>query len=189
MMRLSIEESARRRRQIVEVAAKLFREHGYNGIGVADLMKGAGLTHGGFYGYFESKEQLFAESCGHAIETSVQQWQSWIRRDPGDPVRELAHSYLNEAHRDTLAAGCVISSLGADAARGGQHVRRALTGGISAQLRLLAKTLPGPASRARKRAIATYAAIIGGLMLARAVDDRGLSKEILAATAAQLNSE
>jgi len=171
-MRLSKEEAARRRTQIVEVAAKLFREHGYNGIGVADLMQGAGLTHGGFYGYFESKEHLLAEACEYAIGTSVQQWQSWIRHNPADPVRELAQSYLNEAHRDTLSAGCVISSLG-----------------IRAQLGLLAKALPGPVGRARKRAIATYAAVIGGLMLARAVDDRRLSNEILAATAAQLNNE
>lgn len=188
-MRLSKEESARRRAQIVEVAAALFREHGYNGIGVADLMKGAGLTHGGFYGYFESKEQLLAEACEYAIGNSVQQWKNWIAHNPCDPVRELARSYLNEAHRDTLAAGCVISSLGADAAREGQHVRCALTGGIKEQLGLLAKALPGPVGRARERAIATYAAIIGGLMLARAVDDRTLSNEILAATTAQLNKE
>lgn len=188
-MRLSKEESARRRLQIVEVAAKLFRQNGYNGIGVADLMKGAGLTHGGFYGYFESKEQLLAEACQLAIGTSVQQWQNWISQNPADPVRELARAYLTEAHRDALAAGCVISSLGADAAREGKHVRHALTGGIRAQIGLLAKALPGPASNTRKRAIATYAAIVGGLMLARAVEDRGLSNEILAATTTQLNKE
>jgi len=188
-MRLSKEESARRRAQIVEVAAGLFRAHGYNGIGVADLMKGAGLTHGGFYGYFESKEQLLAEACEYAIGLSVQQWQTWIGHNPSDPVGELAQLYLNETHRDTLARGCVISSLGADAARQGQHVRCALTAGIRDQLGILAKALPGPVGRARKRAIATYAAIIGGLMLARAVDDRALSNEILAATAAQLTQE
>jgi TetR/AcrR family transcriptional repressor of nem operon len=185
-MRVSREQAALNRERIVDVAAKLFREKGYDGIGVADLMKGAGLTHGGFYGHFESKEDLLAEACAKAIAYSVEHWRRRIDRNPGDPLGELARSYLSEMHRDNAGAGCVIASLGPDVARAGKPVQHALTGGVKAQLDMLAQALPGEPEEARRRAIASYAAMIGGLVLARAVDDPELSKELLAATVAQL---
>ncbi|HEY1148663.1 MAG TPA: TetR/AcrR family transcriptional regulator, partial [Pseudoduganella sp.] len=171
---------------IVEVAAKLFREKCYDGIGVADLMNVAGLTHGGFYGHFESKEDLLAEACNKAITHSLEQWRKRIERNPEDALGELARSYLNEVHRDNAGAGCVVASLGPDLARAGQPVQHALTAGVAAQLDMLAKALPGEPGEARRRAIASYAAMIGGLVLARALDDPELSKEVLAATVAQL---
>ncbi len=185
-MRVSREQAALNRERIVEVAAKLFREKGYDGIGVADLMKGAGLTHGGFYGHFESKEDLLAEACGKAIAGSVETWRQRIDRNPADPLGELARAYLNEVHRDNAGAGCVVASLGPDVARAGKSVQHALTAGVAAQLAMLAKALPGEPDEARQRAIASYAMMIGGLVLARAVDDPELSKEMLAATVAQL---
>jgi TetR/AcrR family transcriptional repressor of nem operon len=185
-MRVSREQAALNRERIVEVAAKLFREKGYDGIGVADLMKGAGLTHGGFYGHFESKEDLLAEACSKAISHSVEQWRKRIERNPEDALGELARAYLNEVHRDNAGAGCVVAALGPDVARSSKPVQHALTAGIAAQLEMLAKALPGTPEEARQRAIASYAAMIGGLVLARSVDDPELSKELLAATVAQL---
>jgi TetR/AcrR family transcriptional repressor of nem operon len=185
-MRVSREQAALNRERIVDVASKLFREKGYEGIGVADLMKGAGLTHGGFYGHFESKEDLLAEACGKAMEGSVEKWRSRLARHPDNPLGGLLRSYLSEEHRDNAGLGCVVASMGPDVARASKPVQHALTQGVKAQLAMLAEALPGTPAEARQRAIASYAAMIGGLVLARAVDDPALSKELLAATVAHL---
>jgi len=185
-MRVSREQAALNRERIVDVAAKLFREKGYEGIGVADLMKGAGLTHGGFYGHFESKEDLLAEACGKAMQTSVEKWRGRLERHKDNPLGGLARAYLTEAHRDNPGAGCAVASLGTDVARASEPVRKALTAGVKAQLALLAESLPGTPEERRRRAIASYAAMVGGLVMARAIDEPELSKELLAAVVAQL---
>jgi TetR/AcrR family transcriptional repressor of nem operon len=185
-MRVSREQAALNRERIVDVASRLFREKGYDGIGVADLMKGAGLTHGGFYGHFDSKEDLLAEACSKAIEGSVEMWRTRLARDPDHPLGVLARAYLNEAHRDEPGMGCVVAAMGPDVARAGPAVKDALTSGVKAQLALLADKLPGTPAEQRQRAMAGYAAMLGGLVLARAVSDPELSQELLKAVVAQL---
>lgn len=175
-MRVSHEKAAENRERIVDTASRLFRQKGFDGVGVDAIMNGAGLTHGGFYGHFRSKDDLAAEAVTRALERSVERQSRFT--DLGD----LVSDYLSERHRADRANGCIIAALGADMARQGRGVRRGLTAHLRARLARLADLLRGgTAASRRKRAIATLAGTVGALMLARAVDDPALSNEILAA--------
>ncbi|KQV80652.1 TetR family transcriptional regulator [Massilia sp. Root351] len=186
-MKVSREQAALNRERIVETAARLFREKGFDGIGVADLMKGAGLTHGGFYGHFGSKELLLAEAAAKALEKSVTTWRKLADRAPEQPVAAIAASYLSVAHRDAPGKGCAVSTLGTDAARAGPEVRKAMSDGVQAQLKLLAELEPGADGAAkRQQAIADYASMVGGLVLSRVMADPAQSEEVLAAVVAAL---
>jgi len=185
-MRVSREQAAQNRERIVETASRLFREKGYDGIGVADLMKSAGLTHGGFYGHFASKEDLLAEAFGKAMERSAERWQELLADKPAEPRAALAHMYLTAKHRDNPGKGCALAALGPDVSRVGPEVRQAMSDSFQAQLEALAQALPGDPAKQRRDAITTYAALVGGLVLARSVADKKLSDEILAAVLASL---
>jgi TetR/AcrR family transcriptional repressor of nem operon len=187
MMKVTREQAVQNRERIVETAAKLFREKGFDGIGVADLMKAAGLTHGGFYGHFASKEALLGEAVGRALDGAGGGWQALMAAHPDDPLGAVARSYLSPAHRDNPGLGCAIAALGADIARAGPAVQDSVATRARAQLDVLAGVAPGATEQEkRQKAIATYAAMIGGLVLARAVSDAALSDEILAAVATAL---
>jgi TetR/AcrR family transcriptional repressor of nem operon len=186
-MKVSREQVALNRERIVETAARLFREKGYDGIGVADLMKNAGLTHGGFYGHFDSKEDLLAEATAHAMGKSVARWQGLAARTPETALAQIGESYLSEYHRDHAGSGCSVTTLGADIARLGPKAQHALTAGVAGQIEVLEGLMPDQAAAdKRRRALATYAALAGAVMLARAVDDEALSQEILHAVRASL---
>jgi len=181
-MRVSREQAAASRERILDVASKLFREHGLEGIGVADLMSSAGLTHGGFYGHFSSKEALMAQACDRALARSVAYWTKLAASDDGKPLSRIAESYLSTRHRDNPGAGCAVAALGADASRRGSIVRRAMTEGVRALVDVLARIVPGrTGALKRRKALTIYASMVGALVLARAVDDADLSKEILKA--------
>ena len=175
-MRVSRKKAAENRDRIVETASRMFREGGFEGVGVDAIMKRAGLTHGGFYGHFGSKDDLAAEAVTRALERGVENLGRY--RKLGDLVAE----YLSQRHYADRANGCAIAALGSDMVRQGEGVRRGLTAHVRVQLDRLARLLKeGTAARRRKRAIATLAGMIGALTLARAVDDPALSKEILTA--------
>ena len=181
-MKVSREKAAENRQRVVETAARLFREKGFDGIGVADLMKTAGLTHGGFYGQFSSKEDLAAQACARALADSEKKWERLTADKGKDPLKALAGSYLSARHRDDAGNGCAFVALGAEAPRWGQAVRRVFTEALLARVRRLIQLVPGQSEKARReRAIATMASLVGGLVLARAVDDPKLSDEILQA--------
>ncbi len=181
-MRVSREQAAKNREHVVDTAARLFRERGYDGIGVADLMKEAGLTHGGFYANFASKEQLMAEACARAFDGSIEWWETMIARDGDTALQTIIDAYLSPAHVKRPGLGCAVAALGADAARLAPPVRAAMTAGVKAQIEALAGLADGAdAAHQRAQAIASYAAMIGALVLARVVDDASLSDEILAA--------
>jgi TetR/AcrR family transcriptional regulator, transcriptional repressor for nem operon len=184
-MKVSREQAAANRERIVDAAAQLFRERGFEGIGVADLMKEAGLTHGGFYGHFASKEDLIAEASARALTTSLGLWDEVAERAPDDPLSAIAEVYLSTEHRDDPGAGCLLAALGPDLSRQGHAVRRAVTDHVRSVVELVTKVLPGKSKAARRRkAIGTFATFVGALVMARAVDDRALSKEILDAARA-----
>lgn len=186
-MKVSREQVALNRERIVETAARLFREKGYDGIGVADLMKSAGLTHGGFYGHFASKEDLLAAATEHALQQSVQRWQGYLAEGRETALRKIGDGYLSEQHRDQPGKGCSVTALGADIARLGDKARHALTEGARGQLAVLEQLMPGAdAATRRQQALAQYAAMVGAIVLARAVDDAALSHEMLAAVQATL---
>jgi TetR/AcrR family transcriptional regulator, transcriptional repressor for nem operon len=184
-MKVSREQAAANRERIIEVAGKLFRERGFDGIGVADLMKAAGLTHGGFYGHFKSKDDLAAQACRHALAQSSQKWARRTDVAAGDPRAELIKRYLTGAHRDAAGSGCVLAALGSDVGRQGRAVRQAMTEGLGSLVDVLTKLAPGRSRSARRRqALADVAQMVGAMVLARAVDDPALSNEILDAAIA-----
>lgn len=187
-MKVSREQAGQNRERILDTAAQLFRERGFEGIGVADLMKEAGLTHGGFYGHFSSKEDLMAQACARASTRSRSLWSRLADRAPDDPLSEIAGVYLTHRHRDHPGAGCLLAALGPEVSRQGRVVRRAVTEGLRSGFDFLASLVPGKSKAAnRQKAISTYASLVGAMVLARAVDDRALSQEILDAALASVS--
>ena len=186
-MKVSREQTAANRERIVEAAAQLFRERGFEGIGVADLMKEAGLTHGGFYGHFSSKEDLIAEASARALTQSLALWGKLAERAHGDSLTAIAGAYLTSKHRDDPGAGCLLAALGPDVSRQGPAVRRAVTDYVRSACDLLANLVPGKSKAARRqKAMSTYATLVGAMVMARAVNDRALSQEILDAALASV---
>ena len=181
-MRVTREQAIQTRERILDAAAQLFRERGFAGIGVADLMKAARLTHGGFYGHFESKEDLAAQTCEHASARSTTLFGRVAERAPDDALAEIARVYLSPRHRDDPGAGCLMAALASEAPRQGAPVRKAITESIRSTFEFLTNFMPKRSKHAkREKAIATYASLVGGIILARAVEDRALSNEILEA--------
>jgi TetR/AcrR family transcriptional repressor of nem operon len=173
-MRVSREQAAENRQRIVQTAARMFREHGFDGVGVDAIMNGAGLTHGGFYGHFRSKDDLAAEAVTRALARGVEKQSRYTK------LNDLVSGYLSERHRDDRANGCAIAALGADIVRQGEGVRGALTTYVREQIdRFTSLLRNGAAASRRRRAITTLAGMVGALTLARAVDDPALSEEIL----------
>jgi TetR/AcrR family transcriptional repressor of nem operon len=179
-MKVTRAEAEQNRKRIIEVAANLFRERGFDGIGVAEVMQAAGLTHGGFYGHFASKEDLMAQACARAVEDSEEAFRQVSEHGGGKPLLALASAYLSPEHRDGTAQGCVMAALGAEAARRDSPVRGVFTQAVRGMVEMLTQLVHGKGKRARReRALAIYASLVGALVLARAVDDPELSKDIL----------
>jgi TetR/AcrR family transcriptional regulator, transcriptional repressor for nem operon len=188
-MKVSREQAAQNRERILDAAAQLFRERGFEGIGVADLMKEAGLTHGGFYGHFSSKDDLIAQASARELTRSLAHWSKFAERASGDPLSAVADAYLTRSHRDNPGAGCVLAALGPDVSRQGSPVRSAVTDYVRSTVDLLTKLVPGKFKAARRqKAISTYATLVGAMVLARAVDDRAFSQEILDAGRASVKT-
>lgn len=186
-MRVTREQAEENRDRVVEAAARLFRERGFDGIGVAELMKSVGLTHGGFYGQFGSKEELAAEACELAFERSVERWKRKAAENPGAGAQAIAASYVTRRHVEQPGNGCAAAALAADIARQGPRVQEVLAKGVDDLVEVLAGTLPERTHKARRRrALAAFSAMVGAVVLARAVADEELADEILEATKASL---
>ncbi len=142
-MRVSREKAAENRERIIEAAGALFRTKGFSGIGVADIMKAADLTHGGFYGHFASKDDLVAQASRRAMTRAATNWGKTVADAPDEPFAALLKHYLSPRHRDEPGQGCVFAALGADAARSGQIVREAFAEGLEPLIEILAKSAPG----------------------------------------------
>lgn len=166
--------------RIVRAAARALRKHGYEGLGVADVMKDAGLTHGGFYAHFPSRDALLAEAAQQAGTESIDSLSRAVRKaPPGDELLTLIDAYLSDRHVDAPEAGlgCVIAAAGSDVRRQPAEVRRAATRHIKDLVGLIERQLPqwGKAG-SRDRAMAILGSIVGALLIARLVDDPALSK-------------
>ncbi|GAA2330327.1 TetR/AcrR family transcriptional regulator [Streptomyces violaceusniger] len=193
MPRITQEEKAHNRRNIVAAAARLFRLHGIDGVGIADLMKEAGLTHGGFYNHFPSKDALAVEVCRAAFEQSLGTLDAMIEAGAtpeGTPLERAVAVYLSTDHRDHPDGGCPSSSLIADAGRDGESVQGAYAEGVDGYLAGFTAELirMGLSEQdARARAIRLLSELIGSMMLARAVREvrPQLSDEILGSVRAQ----
>ena len=179
-MRVTKEQAAKNRQRIIEIASQLFREQGFDGIGVADLMKQSGFTHGGFYGHFDSKEELMTEACTHAGSGLVSQLRDRVNDASENPLAAVIQSYLTMEHCEHPGQGCVVVALGSEASRHGEGVNRALTDSLRELFDLLASIVPGRTKAARfERALSTYASMVGAMVLARSVDDPVLAEQIL----------
>jgi TetR/AcrR family transcriptional repressor of nem operon len=178
--------------RIVRVAAARFREIGVDGIGVADLMKDAGLTHGGFYRHFDSRDALVAEAVEHAL------------KDGGKAVTAIANSklgrkallvalvdgYLSAAHRDGLATSCAVTTLAGDVARCNDRTRSAYKQQVDTYLEVLTKLIASDKQKSsRAKAVTALSTLVGAMSLARAVNDEKLSTEILKSAAEELKAQ
>lgn len=180
-MKVTREQASLNRAHVVEVAGTQFRQHGFDGIGVADLMKAAGLTHGGFYNNFASKDALAAEAVTRVFAETTTRMRDHAAASP-DPMSAAVRLYLSPEHRDAPAAGCAIAALSQDAVRGSDALRLAFQRGIEGYLDLIVDLAGVP----RLRAMAIYATMVGALSLSRAVLDPALADEILASAAASI---
>lgn len=180
-MKVTREQAAKNRAHVVEVAGTEFRRHGFDGIGVADLMKVAGLTHGGFYNNFASKDALAAEAVTRVFAETTDRLRQ-AAASSADPLAAIVRLYLSPAHRDATEAGCAIAALSQDAARGSRELRAAFQAGIAGYLDLMVEAT----GVSRARAMAIYASMVGALTLSRTVTDPTLADEFLTAAADSL---
>ena len=185
-MRYAQEHKAKTRQKILKAAARLFREFGYDGVGVDAIMAEAGLTAGGFYAHFPSKRVLFDEALATALEGSsaTRAAAKGAGTDEAGQLRLMIKNYLSRQHRDQVADGCPLPALTPDAARGGETSRENYERQLLQYVNRLEALLPERATSAAARrdtGLALMAQCVGGLMLARAVNDKQLSDRILKA--------
>ncbi len=183
-MRVSREQVAINRQKILGAASRLFRERGYDAVTVADVMNAAGLTHGGFYGYFKSKDELIVQTLEHLIG----QGETGETR-----LTHYAARYLSGEHRDNIADGCPTAALGAETVRQTPEARAAMAAGLRKQIERLSARSQGDAAydaaQARRAAIGGWSAMVGAVILARLVDDPALSDEVLSETLAWIEHQ
>jgi AcrR family transcriptional regulator len=166
--------------RIVETAARAIRRSGYDGTGVSDIMKEAGLTHGGFYAHFASREAMLAEAADRAGADGVDAIARVAAAAPPKQARHaLVNAYLSKAHVDSPETGCAVAALGSEMPRQAPEVRRAATRRITEMIDLVARQSPDWGQQgAHEQALVTVATLVGALVLARAVDDPRLSDAI-----------
>jgi TetR/AcrR family transcriptional regulator, transcriptional repressor for nem operon len=182
-MRYSREHKTGTRNRIVQNASHALRRRGLNGIGIVGLMKTAGLTRGGFYSHFKSREALVAEAVAYAMGQTASEWRRYAGPSiASDGLEPLVAAYLRREHRDNPARGCPLPAVSADVARSGEKVRRTFTQSLDEMLDALAAHIPDrPNAEARQLAAGVMATMVGSLILARACDDVELSTSMLEA--------
>jgi TetR/AcrR family transcriptional repressor of nem operon len=188
-MRVNRAQATENRQNVINTASHLFREHGFDGIGLKDLMKGAGLTQGAFYKQFASKEDLAAQASKRAIESTVHRWTHAAEANPQDPLGAMMRFYLSMGHRSDRGHGCAVAALGADAARQSAQVRASFEAGIRQYLEMLGRWVgePDHANIACK-SMGTLSTMVGAVMLSRAVNDPKLARAILDSAADQIRA-
>src|ERR1700681_2381178 len=182
-MRYSREHKLETHARIVRKASVRLREKGAHGIGVADLMKEAGLTHGGFYAHFDSREALVIEAFAYAMDRGREHWRKLAEKvPPNKRFATIVDSYLTPIHRDDPGHGCAIPTLGAEIARESPKTRKAFAAKLEQMIDLFAAQIPEVSRKAaRKQAMAVIATMIGTLVLARVAGTGDFSDEILGA--------
>jgi TetR/AcrR family transcriptional repressor of nem operon len=182
-MRYSKEHKQETHARIVKKASVRLREKGAHGIGVADLMKEAGLTHGGFYAHFDSREALVIEAFAYAMDRSTERWRKVAEQTPPDKrLATIVESYLTPVHRDDPGHGCAVPTLGAEIARESPKTRKAFSAKLEQMIDMMAdQVLDVPRKVARKQAIAALTTMMGTLVLSRIAGNGEFSDEILGA--------
>ena len=182
-MRYSKEHKQETHARIVKKASVRLREKGAHGIGVADLMKEAGLTHGGFYAHFDSREALVIEAFAYAMDRSVEHWRKIAADTPPEKrLSTIIDSYVSTVHRDDPGRGCAVPTLGAEIARESPKTRKAFAAKLEQMIDMMAdQVLDVPRKTARKQAVAALASMMGTLVLSRIAGNGDFSDEMLGA--------
>lgn len=192
MVRYSKEHKEDTRRRILEAAARAYREEGVSGVGIGELMQSIGLTHGGFYAHFDSKDALVAEACDSVRSPLAQRYFAWAEEAGGaEGLRRVIRGYVSRQHRDDPGLGCLMPALAADVSRSAPEVRssftRSLRGLLDGVARLLRGARRAPAAEPEAEdaipdeALVLVSGMVGAVLLARAADDPELSDRILLA--------
>jgi TetR/AcrR family transcriptional repressor of nem operon len=189
-LRLTREQAEQNRRLIVETASRMFRLQGLENVSVADVMKQAGFTHGGFYNHFQSKDELAAEAVASAFDHAAGKLSEDTAsgNDPQKALNAILADYLSPAHRDTRTGGCPAPAFPVDAARSGKDVQAAFADGIESYLEIFAARMDGDKREARQRAVVLLSGIVGAVLLSRAVKKAQpkLSDELLGSARKQI---
>lgn len=174
-MKVTKDQAAANKEAILSAASRLYREKGIDGIGIGELSRSVGLTHGGFYGQFPGgKEQLASEAVSRTFESNIQDWQN------AKSIPELIEGYLTQEHLDNWTEGCPIPALGADVARTGGVVSHSFTQGVERLIGTLMVLVEGESEEEKhSEALRVLSSIAGAMLIARAVDDPELSKQLL----------
>src|SRR5580765_2818336 len=182
-MRYSREHKLETHARIVKKASVRLREKGAHGIGVADLMKEARQTHGGFYAHFDSREALVIEAFAYAMDRSTERWRKIAEQTPPDKrLATIIQTYLTPVHRDDPGHGCAVPALGAEIARENPRTRKAFAVRLEQMIDMMADQIPDvPRQTARKQAMATLATMMGTIVLSRIAGSGEFSDEILSA--------
>jgi TetR/AcrR family transcriptional regulator, transcriptional repressor for nem operon len=183
-MRVSRIQAEENRQNVIDVASHLFREHGFDGIGLKDLMEGAGLTQGAFYKQFTSKDDLAVQASKRALESASRRWSAAADANPQNPLGAVIAFYLSTEHREERMDGCPVVALGSDAARQGADVKASFEVGIRKYLEMLGSWV-GEAGGVEPggKSMAILSTLVGAVLLSRTVNDERLSKRFLQAAA------
>ncbi|MBB3144610.1 TetR/AcrR family transcriptional repressor of nem operon [Phyllobacterium trifolii] len=185
-MRVSRAQAEENRETVINVASRLFREHGFDGIGLKDLMKGAGLTQGAFYKQFSSKDDLAAQASRRAMESATRRWSTAAAKS-SDPLEAVLEFYLSPGHVGEKADGCPLVALGSDAARQSEEVRRPFEDGIRAHFEVLDELMDdAKSSNPSGKAMAILSLMVGAVTLSRLIKEEDLSQGILDAAAGEV---
>ncbi|WP_372400143.1 TetR/AcrR family transcriptional regulator [Azospirillum sp. HJ39] len=188
-MRVSRVQAEENRQTVINVASRLFREHGFDGIGLKDLMEAAGLTQGAFYKQFSSKEDLTAQAASRALESASCRWTAVATARPEDPLGAVVDLYLSAGHLGERPDGCPLVALGSDAARHGVEVKASFEAGIRTHLDVLERLISEtPGEEFKSKAMAILSLMVGALTLSRAVNDPGLAQAFLDTAAAHVRA-
>lgn len=186
-MRVSRAQAVENRQTVIDVASRLFRKHGFDGIGIKDLMDGAGLTQGAFYKQFASKGDLAAQASRRAMESAFNRWSAEAEANPDDPLGAVIALYLSPGHSEETMDGCPVAALGCDAARQGTDVKASFEAGIRNHLELLGSWIGcAEGEEPSAKAMTILSTMIGAVILSRAVNDEQLSKQFLQASVKSL---
>ena len=180
-MRRSREQKRQTHAQILHAAAKAFRAGGVEGVGIAELMGEAGLTHGGFYAHFASKDALVGAAAAHGLAESAQEFfDAAAQAAPENPLREILRRYISRQHRDGPGEGCVVPTLAGEIVREPPEVRHTFSAALEKYLARLAEHTPGETAEARRdNALVVLSGMVGAVLLSRALDDPALSDRAL----------
>jgi TetR/AcrR family transcriptional regulator, transcriptional repressor for nem operon len=180
-MKISKDQAAANRRHIIKTAALTFQSKGVDSVGVNEIMKACGFTHGGFYNHFESKEDLISEAMSYAFEPALKLAEELT--DSREGIQKAIEGYLSETHRNDPGEGCPSAGFVCDAVRQSESTKLAYSAGLDRYLKAFAKQMTGSPDERRRAAIKTFASMVGAMLLARATHgvNETLSDEILEA--------